>query len=97
MLRAHVVEGLSVTSTAAAHGYSRAAFYVVAGSFDEAGMPSLLEGCRGRRGPFKLSEEVVGFIVGSDPSMSAVAVAEAVAARFGVVLHCRTLERGRAR
>lgn len=31
MLRAHSVDGLSATAAAAAHGYSRAAFYLVAG------------------------------------------------------------------
>ncbi len=97
MLRAHVVEGLSVTATAAAHGYSRAAFYLVAAAFDEGGMAGLLDERRGRRGPLKLSEEVVGFMAAADPSMSSPALAEAVAARFGVVLHRRTVERARPR
>src|SRR5260370_26175927 len=37
MLRAHLVEHVPVTSAAAAHGYSRAAFYLVAAAFSAAG------------------------------------------------------------
>lgn len=97
MLRAHVVDGVSVTAAAAAHGYSRAAFYLVTEAFDEAGMAGLLDERRGRRGPLKLSDEVVTFIAAAGPSVSSVALAEAVAARFGVSLHRRTVERARAR
>ena len=35
MLRAHLVDQLPVTEAAAAHGYSRAAFYLVSASFDQ--------------------------------------------------------------
>lgn len=97
MLRAHVVEGLSATAAAATHGYSRAAFYLVAASFDEMGMAGLVDERRGRRGPLKLTDEVAAFIVEANPSMSGAAVAEAVARRFGVTLHRRTVERARSR
>src|SRR5579863_3374105 len=96
MLRAHIVEGLSVTSVAAAHGYSRAAFYLVAGAFDQAGMAGLLDERRGRRGPVKLGPEIAEFIRSAPPASGA-ALAEQVEARFGVVLHRRTIERARAR
>ena len=43
-----------MTAAAAAHGYSRAAFYLVAAAFAEAGMAGLLDERRGRRGPVKL-------------------------------------------
>ena len=43
MLRAHLVEGESVTAAAAAHGYSRASFYLVARAFEQAGMVGLLD------------------------------------------------------
>ena len=39
MLRAHLVDGLPVTDAAAAHGYSRAAFYLVSASFDSRAWP----------------------------------------------------------
>ena len=55
MLRAHLAEHVPVTAAAAAHGYSRAAFYLVAAAFEQAGMAGLLDERRGRRGPVKLA------------------------------------------
>src|SRR5258708_38936736 len=49
MLRAHLADGRPVTEAAAAHGYSRAAFYLVLASFSQAGMSGLLGEPRGRR------------------------------------------------
>ncbi len=43
MLRAHLVDGWPVTEAAAAHGYSRAAFYLVTASFGQLGMTGLLD------------------------------------------------------
>ena len=51
MLRAHLAEHVPVTVAAAAHGYSRAAFYLVAASFEQAGMAGLLDERRRPRGP----------------------------------------------
>lgn len=95
MLRAHVVDGVSVSSAAASHGYSRASFYLVAASFDGSGIIGLLDERRGRRGPLKLRPEVRAFITGADPSRSGAELAEAVASEFGVSLHRRTVERAR--
>jgi transposase len=95
MLRAHVVGGIPVTVAAAAHGYSRAAFYLVAGAFEEAGMGGLVDERRGRRGPLKLTPEISAFITAADPDLSGAEVAAAVAAQFGVLLHRRTVERAR--
>jgi len=97
MLRAHVVDGETVSSAAATHGYSRASFYLVAASFAESGMTGLLDDRRGRRGPLKLGPEVLEFITGADPARSGAELAEAVASQFGVSLHRRTVERARRR
>lgn len=97
MLRAHVVEGMSVTSAAAAHGYSRATFYLVAEAFSERGMGGLVDERRGRRGPVKLSPEIVAFVEGADRDVSGADLASEVADRFGVSLHRRTVERARRR
>ena len=43
MLRARLVDGVSVSEAAAAHGYSRAAFYLVVAAFDQSGMAGLIE------------------------------------------------------
>lgn len=96
MLRAHLVEGWSVTEAAAAHGYSRAAFYLVSASFEQLGMVGLLDERRGRRGPVKLRPEIMEFIR-SQAHGSGADVADQVAERFGVRLHRRTVERARSR
>jgi transposase len=96
MLRAHLVDRLPVTEAAVAHGYSRAAFYLVSASFDQLGMAGLLDERRGRRGPVKLAPEIVEFIRSAPPASGA-HVADQVADRFGVQLHRRTVERARGR
>jgi len=95
MLRAHLVDGVSVSEAAGAHGYSRAAYYLVAAAFDQSGMAGLLDERRGRRGPIKLRPEIVDFIRAD--TGSGAQIAEQVAERFGVVLHRRTIERVRSR
>jgi len=94
MLRAHLVEGLPVNQAAEGHGYSRAAFYLVSASFEELGMAGLLDERRGRRGPVKLTPEIVTFIHTAGPGSGA-QIAEQVADQFGVRLHRRTVERVR--
>lgn len=97
MLRAHELDGLSVTAAAAAHGYSRAGFYLVAAAFEQAGMTGLLDDKRGRRGPVKLSAPIVEFLQAAPASRSGAELAAEVHQRFGVVLHRRTVERARRR
>ena len=95
MLRAQLVDGLPVSEAASAHGYSRAAFYLVAAAFEQSGMAGLLDERRSRRGPVELLPEIVDFIRAEGGSGAR--IAEQVADRFGVVLHRRTIERVRGR
>ena len=95
MLRARLVESVPVAEAAAAHGYSRAAFYLVAAAFEQSGMAGLVDERRGRRGPVKLRAEIVDFIRAD--AGSGAQIAEQVADRFGVRLHRRTVERVRRR
>jgi|SRR5438128_3545670 len=97
MLRAHLVDGTTVTDAAAAHGYSRAGFYLVAAAFDRAGMTGLLDDKRGRRGPVKLTPAITEFVHTAAAAASGAQLAEEVARRFGVRLHRRTVERVRRR
>jgi transposase len=92
MLRAHLVDGVSVVNAASEHGYSRAAFYLVAEAFEEEGMQGLLDEKRGRRGPLKVTTEINAY-VRSAQHLSGAELSKEVAERFGVVLHRRTLER----
>jgi transposase len=97
MLRAHLLDGVPVTAAAAAHGYSRAGFYLVGAAFEQAGMSGLLDDKRGRRGPVKLTAEIVEFLQTAPSARSGAELAGQVADRFGVVLHRRTVERARRR
>jgi transposase len=95
MLRAHLVDGQPVTEATAAHGYSRAAFYLVLASFSESGISGLLDEPRGRKGPVKMRPEIVSFIRESGAGTGE--LVEQVADQFGVRLHRRTIERARLR
>jgi transposase len=92
MLRAHVVDGATVTAAARSHGYSRAEFYLVAAAFEELGMGGLLDERRGRKGPTKLTAEVRAFLAGLEPCSAAEAAA-AVERELGVRLHPRSIQR----
>ena len=96
MLRAHVVGGESATAAARAHGYSRASFYLVAAAFEQAGMVALLDERPGRRGPLKLSPEVLGFLEArrrERPGVSGAELASELETALGVRLHRRTVEK----
>ena len=96
MLRAHVVEGQSATASADAHGYSRASFYLVQAAFERSGMVGLLDERPGRRGPVKLSPEVLAFLQGRHrerPGASGAELALELEAGLGVRLHRRTVEK----
>ena len=95
MLRAHVVDGLSATAAAEQHGYSRAAFYLITAAFGEAGMRGLLDEPRGRRGPLKLTPQVLALVAAADRTVSGAQLASEIERRFGVSLHRRTIERAR--
>ncbi|HVA75867.1 MAG TPA: hypothetical protein VNF71_15020 [Acidimicrobiales bacterium] len=97
MLRAHLVDGVSVTAAAAAHGYSRPSFYLVEAGFADRGMAGLLDERPGRRGPLKMTEEIVGFLDGAPEGVSGAELAREVQRRFGVGLHPRTIEKARRR
>lgn len=97
MLRAVAVDGETVVAAAAAHGYSRAEFYLVQAAFAERGMAGLVDERRGRKGPTKLTGEIVAFLRNAPTERSGAELAGEVEERFGVVLHRRTVERARRR
>lgn len=97
MLRAVRVDGETVSASASAHGYSRAEYYLVDRAFAERGMAGLVDGRRGRRGPTKLSAEIVAFLQEASSDRSGADLAREVSERFGVGLHRRTVERARRR
>jgi transposase len=97
MLRAHAVDGVSATTAAATHGYSRAAFYLAVTAFEQVGMTGLLDERAGRRGPLKLTPAIVEFLAAAPPNMSGAELTQEVARHVGVELHRRPVERARRR
>jgi len=97
MLRAHLVDGRTVTEAARVHGYARASFYLALAAFGERGMTGLLDERRGRRGPLKMTTEIVAYIREAAPSLSGADLAAEIERTFGVQVHRRTIERARRR
>lgn len=96
MLRAHEVDRETVQEAARRFGFSRESFYKDQERFRSEGVLGLVERKRGRRGPQKLTEEIVCFLDQSrrrDPTLSGARLAEMVAECHGVQLHKRTVEK----
>ena len=94
------VEGDPVTRLSAAFGFSRPSFYEAAAALDAGGLPALVPARPGPRGAHKLTGEVVAFArqrLEADPSLRAGDLVEAIAGRFGVRVHPRSVERALAR
>src|SRR2546427_9525309 len=62
MLRAVAVDGETIVAAAAAHGYSRAEFYLVQAAFAERGMAGLVDERRGGQGPPKGTRHIGPFL-----------------------------------
>jgi len=95
MLRLHFVDGETASHAARVHGYSRANFYLIQASFEERGMLGLLDERRGRKGPLKVTPEILAFVRAADQELSGAALAAAIEERFGIRLHRRTVDRTR--
>lgn len=100
MLRRVSEDGASVTSAAAAFGLSRQSYYQASAALGEAGLAGLLPGRPGPRGGHKLTGEVVAYLrelLAADPGLRPPGLADAVAQRFGITVHPRSVERALAR
>ena len=100
MVRKARVGGATVKGAAEAFGFSRPSFYEAAAALDAGGLPALVPTRPGPRRAHKLTDEIVGFArarLEDDPTMRSNELAEAIAARFGVDVHPRSVERALAR
>jgi transposase len=100
MVRKARVGGATVTGAADAFGFSRPSFYQAAAALDAGGLPALVPTRPGPRRAHKLTDEIVGFArarLEDDPKTRSAELAEAIATRFGVVVHPRSVERALAR
>lgn len=100
MLRRVHTEGQAISEAAADFGVSRPTFYKARSDFERRGLVGLLPAKRGPRGAHKITDEVMRFIddiQAADRGLSAPALVERIAERFGLVVHRRTVERAVAR
>jgi transposase len=100
MVRRVEVDGVPVAHAAAAFGFSRPSFYQAAGALRADGLPGLVPAKPGPRRAHKLTDEVLDHaeaLRAADPSLRAADLVPAIAARFGVRVHPRSIERALAR
>jgi transposase len=100
MVRRVRADGESVTAAAAAFGFSRPSYYQAAAAVDAGGLAGLVPARPGPRRAHKLTAEVVAFarqLRNADPSLRSADLAAAIAGRFGITVHPRSVERALAR
>jgi transposase len=100
MVRRVRVDGDTVTRSAHEFGFSRPAFYEARAALDEGGLPALVPARPGPRRAHKLTAEVVAFArerLAADASLRPAGLVDAIAERFGVRVHPRSIERALAR
>lgn len=98
MLRKVGKEDFEVKEAVYLFGMSRQYYYKVKTAFDREGIAGLLPGKRGPKHPFKLTDDIVGFInemVKEDPSVTNQRIAGEIEARFKVAVNPRTIQRMR--
>jgi transposase len=100
MVRRVEAEGASVSAAVGAFGFSRQSYYTAAAALAGGGLAALVPGKPGPRGAHKLTDEVLDHLRGlrdGDPGLRPSQLAAAVASRFGVRVHPRSIERALAR
>jgi len=96
MLRAHAVDGRSVSDVAEEFGFSRETYYTTLEAFEAGGVAWLVDGKPGRPGPLKMTEEAAQWVRElhrRHPRLSGREIAERMAAELGIEVHRRTIER----
>jgi len=100
MVRRVEVEGSAVKATARSFGFSRQSYYTAAAALASGGLPALVPAKPGPRRAHKLSEQVLDHLDSlrsADPTLRTGQLAQAVADRFGITVHPRSVERALAR
>src|SRR5262249_46113573 len=100
MVRRVQVDNVPVAHAAAAFGFSRPSYYEAASALTRGGLPGLVGAKPGPRAAHKLTDEVLDHaeeLLAADSSRRAAGRAEPIAARFGVRVHPRSIERALAR
>jgi len=100
MVRRVEVEGTAVNAAARSFGFSRQSYYTAAAALAVGGLPALVPAKPGPRRAHKLSQRVLDHLESlrsADPTLRSGQLAQAVADRFGIRVHPRSVERALAR
>jgi transposase len=100
MVRRARMDGVPVSRSAAAFGFSRPSFYQAAAAVDAQGLAGLVPARPGPRRAHKLTDEIVAFARAqreAEPALRSAQLAELIEQRFGVSVHPRSVERALAR
>lgn len=100
MVRRVRVDSTPVTDAAAAFGFSRPSYYQAAAAVDRDGLGGLVPAKPGPQRAHKLTEEVIAYtrqLRERDPDLGSAQLADAIAAKFAVRVHPRSVERALAR
>ena len=100
MVRKVAAEGAPVAKAAGPFGLSRQSYYSAAAALESEGLAGLLPAKPGPRGAHKLSDEVLDHLEAlraAEPGLRPSELARAVAERFGISVHPRSVERALAR
>jgi transposase len=100
MVRRVRVDGAPVTQTAAAFGLSRPSYYEAAAAVDRDGLGGLVPAKPGPRRAHKLTDEVITYarqLREQAPGLGSAQLADAIAAKFAITVHPRSVERALAR
>jgi len=96
MVRRHQIERMAICDVVSLFGVSRPTFYKAQSALAEHGLAGLIPRQRGPKGGHKLSAEVLTYIdqlKAARPDLTVPQCVDAIAARFGVRVHRRSLER----
>ena len=100
MVRRVRVDGAPVTAAAAAFGFSRPSYYEAAAAVDRDGLGGLVPAKPGPRRAHKLTDEVIAYVQQlreQDPGLGSARLADAIAEKFAIRVHPRSVERALAR
>jgi transposase len=100
MVRRVEVDGAAVRTAASSFGFSRQSYYTAAAALAAGGLPALVPVKPGPRRAHKLDDRVLDHLESlraADPTLRSGQLAQAVADRFGVSVHPRSVERALAR
>lgn len=100
MVRRHQVDGVPISEVAVAFGVSRPTFYKAQTTLAETGLGGLLPRPRGPKAGHKLSAAVLTFVdalKSATPELTIPQCLDAIAARFDIKIHRRSLERALTR